>query len=70
MVTYAALYRGESLATAQVIAVSSDPDVVCIIAENMLKRSPQVEETGDAITDAVTLGRRNALKIIRGSSDA
>ncbi len=61
MISYVALYRGDTLADSQLVAVSNAPRVVRRVAEDPLaSQSPDP----DPICAAVTTGKRRALEII------
>ena len=70
MTTFLALYRGHTTNDAQVIAVSTDTDLVALVAEKLLASSE--DEPGadvDPATNAIQQGRRKALTFItRGAA--
>lgn len=61
--SFLALYRGESVGSAQLVAVSADPDLVREFADRLL--ASDRDGPGDPVTDAVDEGRREALKLVR-----
>ncbi len=65
--TFLALYRGESIAGAKLVALSADPGVVADFAGRLLE---QMEDGGDAVIRELESGRRRALRLIRdGAKD-
>lgn len=66
MASFLALYRGPSLKSAEIIAVSSDPEVVKQFADELLDRSA---DSGDPVVDATRRGRRHALRLIKTESE-
>ena len=71
MVSFVALYRGDSLSSAELIAVSNDSDLVTRVAEGLLEvdasRDPAV---GDPVVGKIKQGRQAALQMVRDESDA
>jgi len=67
--TYAfvAIYTGDTIATARLIAASADPSLVQYVATRLLDHG---SESDDPATAAVDLGRRNALRLIVEQEDA
>ena len=63
MVTFIAFYRGETVNTAQMIAVSTQPDLVSSVAKRLLS-SGELERDTDPVREAVNQGRRTALRLI------
>jgi hypothetical protein len=57
-----ALYRGTSLSNAHLVAVTSDPHVISDLADRLIHATPSER---DPVIQAVSSGRRKALKIIR-----
>src|SRR4051794_33320291 len=62
MTNFIALYRGETVGSAKIIAVSADTDLVADLAARMLHR--QEEIAGDPIVHSLDAGRRQALRLI------
>jgi hypothetical protein len=72
MTTFLAIYRGNTVSDAKMIAVSADPSLVSSVAERMLKdpRAIDPDDESDAAIVALSKGRRAALQLIAyGSSD-
>ncbi len=66
MVSFVALYRGRSLSEAELIAVSTDAGLVAHVAAALLQeRSPRMP---DAAVNALSKGKRRALKLIRADA--
>lgn len=63
MLSYLALYRGRTLATAELVAVSNDPDLIAHVSDRLL-REPQ-DGTSDPAVAALAAGRRRALELVR-----
>lgn len=63
MTTFIALYRGQTIAGARIIAVSADPSLVADVSARMLQS--QEDENQDAIIAAFETGRRDALRLIK-----
>jgi hypothetical protein len=63
MTTFIALYRGQTIAEARIIAVSADPSLVADVSSKLLQS--QEGENQDAIIAAVEIGRRDALRLIK-----
>lgn len=60
---FIALYRGETVASATIIAVSADANLVADFAARMLHH--QEDETeGDSVVRSLDDGRRQALRLI------
>lgn len=62
MVTFLALYRGASLPSAELVSVSTDPELVAFVAETLLKERNGASD--DPALAALTAGRRRALRIL------
>lgn len=65
MTSYIALFRGNSIEDAQIIAVSADPDVVSRFASELLE-DPNYSEAKnpDPILKPILEGKRQALRMI------
>lgn len=64
--TFVALYRGESVAGAKLVALSADPDLVSDFAARLLDRE---ERELDPVVRELESGRRNALRIVRDGAE-
>ncbi len=62
MVSFVALYRGASLSSTELIAVSTNPDVISFIAGALLKE--RTNPSDDPAVSALGSGRRRALRIV------
>ncbi|MDP9374280.1 MAG: hypothetical protein M3Q65_17855 [Chloroflexota bacterium] len=63
MSTFLALYRGDTIAQAKLVAVSADPAVVSTFAQQLL-RSADDNEEDDPVVASIARGRRHALRLI------
>jgi hypothetical protein len=63
LVSFIALYRGESIGAAQLVATTADPKLVRDFAERMLS-VPEGQEP-DTVLRELELGRRRALRLVR-----
>jgi hypothetical protein len=68
LTTFLALYRGESVATAKLLALTAEPELVRDFAERMLAR-PEGREP-DAVLAELEHGRRRALRLVRGEAQS
>ncbi len=64
MTSFVALHRGESIAAANLVAVSAEPELVRDLAARMLAE-PEGEEP-DAVLRELGGGRRRALELVKG----
>lgn len=62
MISFLALYRGESVATAELLAVTNDDELIAHVASGLLKKSS--EKSPDRAVSAVRSGRQRALKLV------
>ncbi len=62
MTNFIALYRGETVSSAKIIAVSADTHLVADFAARMLHREEETE--ADPIVRSLDAGRRQALRLI------
>jgi hypothetical protein len=62
MTSFLALYRGESIAGAKIVAVTTEPQLVRNFAAQMLVRP---EEESDPVLVELVNGRRRALELVR-----
>ena len=67
MASFIALYRGESIGTARLVATTADSDIVRDFAERMLCMVE--EEEPDAALRELSLSRRRALRLIRDDAE-
>jgi hypothetical protein len=65
VVTFLALYRGDTITDARLVATSANPALVADVASRMLC-SPAPGD--DPVLDAVERGRRRALRMIRAET--
>ncbi len=62
MTSFLALYRGETVGAAKMVAVSADPRLVGDFAARLLGQAPGPEE--DPVVASIEEGRRRALRIV------
>lgn len=67
MTTFVALYRGQTVASAQLIAVSADPALIALVSRRLLERGEQVE---DPVLKQLATGRRAAIRTIQHEAEA
>ncbi len=60
--TFLALYRGESVSTAKLVAVTAEAEIVRGFASRLLNE-PETEE--DAVSLELARGRRRALELVQ-----
>lgn len=65
MVSFLALYRGRSVASAELVAVSADPDLVGRYADELLDAPASDDGDHDSVLREVHDGRRRALQLVR-----
>ena len=63
MASFIALYRGDTISSAELVATTADPDLVRDFAERLLS-TPERQEP-DAVLRELALGRRRALRLVR-----
>lgn len=63
MTTFIAIYRGDTVADAKLIAVSADPELVSRIAFSLSKQ--ENDFSGDDVLDTLESARRRALEFIQ-----
>jgi len=63
LTNFIALYRGETVGSAKIIAVSADADLVADFAARLLQRQQEGVE-GDPVVRRLDAGRRQALRLI------
>jgi hypothetical protein len=67
LASFIALYHGDTVSSAALVATTADPDVVRDFAERMLCMVE--EEEPDAVLRELELGRRRALRLVRDDSE-
>jgi hypothetical protein len=65
--SFVALYRGNSISSAKLVAVASEPDLVRAFAARML--AERMEPESDAVAREIERSRRRALQVIRDEAD-
>lgn len=67
MATFLALYRGESVSAAKLLALSAEPDLVREFAERLLAGARHPE--ADPVLGELENGRRRALELVKGGAE-
>ncbi len=62
MTNFIALYRGETVGSAKIVAVSADADLIADFATQMLNRREETED--DPVVRSLDAGRKQALRLI------
>jgi hypothetical protein len=62
MTTLVALYRGETIGDARLIAVSADPELVAYVAAALLREPPSSD---DPVVAQINGGQRRALRLVK-----
>lgn len=67
MTSFVVLYRGDSVESARIVAISADPDTVAAVADRLLdeERPPPPASGEDPVRDLLAGRRREALEIVR-----
>jgi hypothetical protein len=60
--TFVALYRGQTVSSARLVALSTDPTLVADVAARVLAEEEQA--TDDPVLAALSHGRRAALRVV------
>jgi hypothetical protein len=66
MVTFLALYRGRTVAEAEVVGLSVDPQLVAEVASRLLQRCTAVD--GDPVLRGKHEAQRRALRLLRAEA--
>ena len=66
MANFLTLYRGDTVSSAKLVAVSADPTLVREFAERLLAGQEQSEQ--DPILNALEAGRVRALHLVRSEA--
>ena len=64
MLSFLALYRGNTLRDAEVVALSSAPEIIREFAERLLAQAPEGDE-GDPVLRAAQEAKRSLLRVVR-----
>lgn len=65
MVSFLALYRGESLQSAELVAVSTNRELVAHVAEELLTGRAAQRKPDDPALDSIREGKNQALRLVR-----
>lgn len=64
MSSFLALYRGDSIGSSKLVAVSADPATVSEFAERLLRQPINAEREPDPVLLPIERGRRRALRVV------
>jgi hypothetical protein len=67
LASFIALYHGDTISTAALVATTADPEVVREFAQQMLS-IPEGQEP-DGVLRELALGRRRALRLVRDGAE-
>ena len=65
MTIFVALYRGPSVQSARLVAVSGDPVLVADVSARLLQEANQRDSDQDPVIASLQGGRRDALRLIK-----
>ena len=66
--SYVAVYRGESVSAARLIAVSADPELVAAVSARILRADPDDPDL-DPIVAPIDRAQRRALRLVRQEAE-
>ncbi len=67
MASFLALYRGETINSAKMVAVTAEPEVVADFAGRLLGEPEELEP--DAVLYELEQGRRRALRLVKDEAE-
>lgn len=67
MVSFLALYRGQSVGAAELVAVSTDPELVGRFADELLDQKARTAD--DPVIDAIREAERRGLRVVRDEAE-
>ena len=67
MVSFLALYRGRSVGEAEIVAVSTDPELVGRFADELLDEPPPSSD--DPVVSAIREAERRGLRVVRDEAE-
>lgn len=68
MTTFLALYRGDSVSSAKLLALSADSELVRDFAARLLA-TPKEEQAPDPVVGELEEGRRRALQLVKSGAE-
>jgi len=68
LTTFLALYRGESVSTAKLLALTAEPALVRDFATR-LSENPLREQDSDPVLEGLERGRRRALQLVKSGTE-
>lgn len=66
MTTFLALYRGDSVSAAKLLALTAEPVLVRDFAERLLQEPEEADS--DAVLSEISSGRRRALQLVKSEA--
>ncbi len=67
MSSFLALYRGETISAAKIVAVSADPELAAEFAARMLSEPEEPE--ADGVLRELADGRQRALRLVKSEAE-
>ena len=68
MTTFLALYRGDSVSSAKLLALTADSELVCDFAARLLAK-PRKEQNPDPVLGELEEGRRRVLQLVKSGAE-
>jgi hypothetical protein len=68
LTTFLALYRGDSVSSAKLLALTADSELVCDFAGRLLAM-PRKEQNPDPVLGELEEGRRRALLLVKSGAE-
>jgi hypothetical protein len=68
LTTFLALYRGESVSAAKLLALTTEPALVRDFATRLLAK-PLREQDSDPVLEELERGRRRALQLVKSGTE-
>ena len=68
MTTFLALYRGDSVSSAKLLALTADRELVCDFAARLLDNRDG-EQNPDPVLEELEQGRRRALRLVKSEAE-
>jgi hypothetical protein len=67
--SFLAIYHGETIGSARLVAVSSDPELLAFVAARLGVESITTAAKADPVITAIEEGRQKALKLIQDDNE-
>ena len=68
MTTFLALYRGDSVSSAKLLALTADHELVRDFAARLLNK-PKEKQNPDPVLEELQRGRRRALQLVKSGTE-